>query len=550
MKLDDLIGVIHVLAGAGDFQAGAAALVDGCLAATGARHACLSVLQGQSENRSEVRVLERGFSCPSSPPETLLRLREEAYRAAGPIFRNELAEPPGCVLFAALRIGSVPLGLLALADKPGGFEDGDLRAAQAFADLAALALRDASERRALQASMAQADRLASMGMLAAGVAHEINNPLSSLLYNLQLLGEDLPAMVSTLGRCSVALESAPSLAPSEALTALGQPRLDGILARLAAIQEGARRIKGFAAALSTFSRVEQDEVGPVRLEEAIEHASAMTFHEIKYRARLVKELERTPLVRASTGKLAQVFLHLLVNAAHAIAEGDAEANEVRVRSWTEHGAALAEVSDTGSGIAPEHLPRLFEPFFTTKDVGSSGLGLAICKKIVEGYGGTIACESEVGRGTRFRIVLPAAATHEARAGRASPVGTARGRILVVDDDAGILACFERMLGDHHELVCTASGAEARALLEGGSRFDLVFCDLMMPSVSGMDLHAWLAGHDPALAVRMVFMSGGAFTPKAREFLARVPNLRLEKPLEAEVVVGVASMMVATGRAAR
>jgi PAS domain S-box-containing protein len=407
--------------------------------------------------------------------------------------------------------------------------------------------RDATERRALQMNMAQADRLASMGTLAAGVAHEINNPLSYLLYNLQIVGEDLPAMIAALRRCTVALEGEPlgrELAGAAEL--LGQRRLDELLSRLAAIQDGARRIKEFAKALSTFSRVEQSEPGLVKLDEAAEHAVAMTFHEIKYRARLSKELGPVPLVRAAAGKLSQVFLHLLLNAAYAIPEGAAEQHAIRVRTWGEGGTACAEVSDTGCGIAPDHLGRVFEPFFTTRDVGHAGLGLSICKNLVEAIGGTISLSSELGRGTTVRLTLPGCDVPGARL-VPTPRPAPRGRILVVDDDPGIRNSFERMLGAEHEVVCAGSGAEARALLEAGARFDVIFCDLMMPSVTGMDLHAWIAEHDPVLAARMVFISGGAFTPRAREFLGRVPNVRLEKPLEAEVVLGVASVLIAASQ---
>jgi PAS domain S-box-containing protein len=319
--------------------------------------------------------------------------------------------------------------------------------------------------------------------------------------------------------------------------------------------EGTNRIKEITRSLGTFSRVESVDLTPVNLHHAIERAITMAHNEIKYRARLVKDFGRIPAILASEGKLAQVFLNLLINASHAIPEGDVEGNEIRVRTWSEEGEQIVvEVSDTGSGISPEHVDRIFEPFFTTKEVGvGSGLGLAICKNLIESLGGEIGCSSERGKGTRFRIVIPVRnepVPAEARPVAAAAAPTLRGRILVIDDEPGIRSSLVRILGRAHEVVAAASGEEAREILAADRAFDLIFCDLMMPRVTGMDLHAWLVSESPELAGQMVFITGGAFTPRAREFLARVENLRLEKPLEAKLVTGMASAMVVANRGAQ
>jgi CheY-like chemotaxis protein len=292
------------------------------------------------------------------------------------------------------------------------------------------------------------------------------------------------------------------------------------------------------------------------LRHVAEQAITLAFNEIKYRARLVKDLGPVPMVLGSDGKLAQVFLNLLINAAHAIGEGHVEENQIQVRTWAEGDHVFAEVSDTGQGIAPEHQARVFEPFFTTKGVGvGTGLGLSICKNIVSGFGGEISFSSEIGKGTRFLIRLPRVSdaweSRDQGAREQAPVRAGiLGRILVVDDEAGIRGAFVRLLGRDHEVVAVSSGVEAQALLAEDRRFDLIFCDLMMPRMSGMELHAWLAGCDPGLAEQVVFVTGGAFTPGAAEYLRTVGNLRMEKPFDAATFRKAAEELIRAARAKR
>ena len=170
-----------------------------------------------------------------------------------------------------------------------------------------------------------------------------------------------------------------------------------------------RRIKEIARRLGSFSRVEKDQLTPVELRYPIESAITIASNEIKYRASVVRDIGLTAPVLASEGRLTQVFLNLLLNAAQAIEEGDAENNTIRVRTWQSGPTVLAEVQDTGCGIPPANLDRIFDPFFSTKPVGvGSGLGLNIVRSIIAGYGGKIEVESVAGKGSRFVIRLPAA----------------------------------------------------------------------------------------------------------------------------------------------
>jgi CheY-like chemotaxis protein/anti-sigma regulatory factor (Ser/Thr protein kinase) len=245
-------------------------------------------------------------------------------------------------------------------------------------------------------------------------------------------------------------------------------------------------------------------------------------------------------------------LNLLLNAAHAIGDGNPAKDEIRVRTWADAENVFAEVQDTGGGVARQNLGRIFEPFFTTKPVGvGSGLGLSICRNIIAEFGGDIHVESELGAGARFVMRLPvrrgASEPPRTQMAAAQTPASVRGRILVVDDEPAIRSIVTRVLERDHEVVTAASGDAAREILENDPRFDVVICDLMMPGMTGMDLHEWLLTHRPALAERTVFISGGAFTERASEYVARVGNTRLDKPFDPATLKRVVSEMMSPSR---
>jgi signal transduction histidine kinase len=372
----------------------------------------------------------------------------------------------------------------------------------------------ASEARRRQpAQAAQSERLAALGTLAAGMAHEINNPLTYVLLHL--------ARASQLLRRS---EGAPVAADRLV------PLIDGAL-------EGAERIRTIASGMRAFARVDEDSRVPVDLRQVIESSVRLLAHQIRLRARLVCEHREAPPVLASGGRLGQVVINLLSNAIQALPEGNASAHEIRIASGSdERGWAVVEVSDDGCGI-PEHLQaRIFEPFFTTKPVGDgTGLGLAISHGIVRSLGGTIELESAVGAGTRVTLSLPplAASPRRVRAGadRAELPRAERRRILVVDDEPAVLSAIEGLLEDAHEVVTAESGRAALDLLASGAAFDLILCDLHMPEVAGMQLYQTLSASHPEQADRIVFMTGGAFTESSRRFLAARPGPVLQKPID-------------------
>ena len=412
------------------------------------------------------------------------------------------------------------------------------------------------ERRRIQTQLLQAERLAGVGLVAAGVAHEINNPLTYVLYNLDHLQLHLPGLTRALSRCGAALEQ--QLGPEALADALGADRevMDrDLLAELTEsaqeAAEGAVRIKTIVQDLKMFSRVEQDRQAPVSLNQVIDSAANMAKSQIKHRARLVKEYGSVPEVSGSEGRLCQVFLNLLVNAAQAMDEGAAGQHEIRVRTWTAEGMVMAEVSDDGCGIDPGHLDRLFDPLFSTKPAGEgSGLGLAICRDIITAHGGRIEVHSEPGRGARFRVRLPAREGSAApEDGRPAPRGAApgpacpRGRILVVDDEGSVRRALERVFAGRCQCVTAGSGDEARRLLAQETQYDVILCDLMMRDGSGVELYGWIEQHRPTLAERTLFITGGAVTAEARSFLRRFEERTLHKPFDmSELIDRVESLL--------
>jgi PAS domain S-box-containing protein len=420
-------------------------------------------------------------------------------------------------------------------------------------------VRDETEVKRLQAMLRQADRLNSMGTLAAGVAHEINNPLTYVLYNIESLSLDLPRLANVVSRGLWAMRAA--LGEEEIKARIGpdaellEPEaLNDMSERARESLDGVERIRTISRAIGTFSRVESTERFRVDLNYAIECATTMALTVIKFRARLVTNLGKLPPIWASEGKLSQVFLNLLINAAHAIDEGDVLGNCIEIRTWAEDDHVFATIRDTGRGISEANIARIFEPFFTTKPAGvGSGLGLPICRNIVTEFGGDIGVESEPGKGTCFTVRLPVrqgiSQSPPAMPAPAREVSNAHGRILMVDDEPAILSLLVHLLGADHELVTAGSGEAAQAILEGDQSFDVILCDLMMPGMSGVDLHAWVAAHHRALAQRIVFVTGGAFTPTALEYVSLVGNLRIDKPYDTALLKGLISDLVMATRSA-
>lgn len=377
---------------------------------------------------------------------------------------------------------------------------------------AVMVFRDVTEQRRLQEQLLISERLASVGMLAAGVAHEINNPLMVISANVELLTarrNDEPVVDS----------------PPEIHT------YDQILVDL---EEASRRIRDVVRDLSVFSAPSARESKNIDVRSVLDSSLRMAKTEIRHRAKVVCELSGSPVVWGVESRLGQVFLNLLVNAAHAIPVESAQEHRIRVSLTTgDEGEVTIEVEDTGVGMSHATRDRLFTPFFTTKPLGSgTGLGLAICHRIVTSMGGSIQIESELGTGTLVRVTLPP--SPQGRAGdhdfQETPLAVSRLRVLVVDDEPTVARVFERMLSIEHDVTTVTSGQRALMLIEAGADFDAILCDLMMPQMSGMELHRRLLTSHPEQAARMIFITGGCFTAQAAAFIALPTTKRLTKPI--------------------
>jgi two-component system, cell cycle sensor histidine kinase and response regulator CckA len=382
--------------------------------------------------------------------------------------------------------------------------------------------RDVTERRKLQARLLLVDRLMSVGSLAAGVAHEINNPLSYVMGNLAFMREEL------------------------------QKREAGELLEAARdAEQGAERVRRIVKNLQEFSRADQEGTSALDLNRSIEAAIGMAWIEIRHRAQLVRDLgPDLPPVLANEAKLGQVVVNLLLNAAHALPEGEADKHRISIRTSLEGDRVLMEISDTGPGIPPEIVDRVFDTFFTTKPIGiGTGLGLSIVHSIVTDLEGEIGVDSKLGEGTTFRVRLPTAKARETAAPARSVVGYAanlRGKLLLVDDEPLIANSLRRALKEH-DVTVVRSGRRAIEVLKEAGDFDLIFCDLMMPDLTGMDVHAWVKEHRPGLEQRMVFMTGGIFTPRVQAFLHEVENHRIQKPFDLDRIRRFVESTVSRGR---
>jgi CheY-like chemotaxis protein len=275
----------------------------------------------------------------------------------------------------------------------------------------------------------------------------------------------------------------------------------------------------------------------VDVARVVESAISMAWNELRHRARLVRDFQSVPTVNANESRLGQVFLNLLINAAQAIEDGDPTRHQVRVSAVSHERGVLVEISDTGKGMGPEVLAQLFQPFFTTKPIGvGTGLGLSICRGIIDELAGEITVESELGRGTTVRVVLPASKSVPApRQSTPIPPSARRSRVLVIDDEPALCQIVYRVLSPEHDVVITQDARAALRLLAAEPEIDVVLCDLMMPEMSGMDFHARLAETAPAIAERVVFLTGGAFSSRAAQFLDSVKNTRLDKPFDPAVL---------------
>ncbi len=355
---------------------------------------------------------------------------------------------------------------------------------------------DVTERHRAQKAMFRSERMAAMGTMAASVAHEINNPLTYVLEGLRSIEKELGP---TAG-----------------------PRVKQLLSD---VKEGAERVRVITSDLQTFSRRDDEPLAPVDVSCATRTALQMLSSQLEGRARVALDLSDGVHVLASERRLVQVLMNLLLNAIHAVREVERPGgHEIRVVTRLDGGDAVVEVADTGKGVPLELMERIFEPFVTTKAVGEgTGLGLFVCRNLIGELRGRIDVDNRAEGGAVFRVRIPAAEPAKRHEGA---------RVLVIDDNVNLGRVMASALDlQRYQTKVVHSGREAVDVLTSGETFDLVFCDLMMKDVSGMDVYDELKKRRPGAEAALVFMTGGAFTERARKFLDSVPNVRLQKPFD-------------------
>jgi signal transduction histidine kinase len=356
----------------------------------------------------------------------------------------------------------------------------------------------------------QTEKLAAMGSLLAGVAHELNNPLSVVLGRADLLAQQLA----------------------------GSP----LQSRAELIAEAAERCARIVKNFLALARQRSPERQAVQLNQIIQEAVELVAYplrvdDVEVRLELAPSL---PVLWADPHQLHQVLVNLITNAHQAMRQAPPPRRlTLATRAESAAGRVVLRVADTGPGIPAEIQPRIFEPFFTTKPPAQgTGLGLSICQGIIEGHGGSIRVESPPGEGAVFVIELPVEAPPVAeRAGRAAEAlpSVRRRTILVVDDEPEIAAVLAEMLStDGHEVETAGNGRIALARLRERT-YDLILSDLRMPELDGAGLYRELERERPELLSRLIFLTGDELGGETTEFLQRTGAQALAKPFDADDV---------------
>jgi signal transduction histidine kinase len=383
------------------------------------------------------------------------------------------------------------------------------------------------ERRRLLGRLEEAERFAALGRLAASVGHEINNPLAYVAMNVEQAMGEVDRFFADL--------------PSSA------PLLPSLPVLLRECRVGLDRIRDVVRDLQRLSRRAEVRRETFSIDDLLDESLAMARNQVEHRARVRKQYNEGLRIHGDRSALGQVVLNLILNAAQALPDGRAETNAVTLTTYARDGHVHVEVSDTGAGISPQILPHIFDPFYTTKPIGEgTGLGLAVSCRIVADHGGRIDVESEVGRGSLFRIVLPAAPAPTASpllVESSEPDRTpVRARILVIDDLPAFGRTIARALVEH-EVTVVGRAEEAFTRLADDDGYDVILCDVQMPELGARGVHQRLSAEWPHLCARMIFMTGGAFTPESREFLEQTPQTILTKPFSIdELRAAVAELM--------
>lgn len=362
----------------------------------------------------------------------------------------------------------------------------------------------------LVASLERANRMSSIGVLAACIAHEVNNPLAYLAGNLAFLDER--------AKRHAPVDDEHQSALTDALNAT-------------------ERVRTIVAELKHYSREDKESSQTMRPSKVVNEALKIVRNEIRHIAEISMVLENDRVrVAAAPNRLVQVIVNLLLNAAQALSPDQKGRNTIEVRTYSDDTQVSIAVIDNGPGIPQELLERVTQPFFTTKAPGDgTGLGLAVCEEIVRQFDGSLVIENNSTGGATVTVRLPIAEKTDRSSGDIPAVvptlSTQRGRILIIDDEPLVRRALMRLLREH-EIVEAESGEGALELLKGDEDFDLILCDVMMPVLSGLDVYARVRDEFAPLDERIVFMTGGAFDPRLQSLMQATANVPvIDKPFD-------------------
>lgn len=370
--------------------------------------------------------------------------------------------------------------------------------------------------RSLERKLEASARAASLARLAAGIAHEINNPLAMTLGNIDL-----------------------------ALRALAGGELDADSTRnlLLDARHGVERSSAIVQSLKLIARADTSRTERVDVNAVVEESLGLTANATRYCANVTRDFGAVGFVEGNAASLAQLFANIVMNAADAFSPETTTRNEIHVSTRRVDDTIIVSVTDNGVGIDESLQARIFEPFFTTKDVGEGrGLGLSIANGIAQACAGSIEVRSRPGHGSTFEVRLPAL-PHVVNAPSVEPPrpiqprvpsAASRPKLLLIDDEPALVRVLKRSLDADFDVTVATQGNDAiAALVHDDQPYALVLCDLMMPDMAGPDLFAHVTSKRPELGERFVFMTGGAFTARGRAFLEQCAEPVLEKPFTLE-----------------
>ncbi|MEY4513265.1 MAG: hypothetical protein RLZZ450_5387 [Pseudomonadota bacterium] len=382
-------------------------------------------------------------------------------------------------------------------------------------------VKDLERNRAL-ARASEHERLVSLGALLGGIAHEINNPLAFVFGSIDLLQRQLTAMTR------------PSAAPDPFSVATALRALDRA-------RQGAERIAAVVRSASMFASADLEVIETVDLHEVLESSVQVASNEIRHGAHLVRSYADVPRVRGNPAKLGQVFLNLLLNAVYAIRNSGGRDHVIRLSTSTEGPYVVVTITDSASVMEPSALACMYEPASAVHGTGTRlHLGLAVSREIVENMEGHIEVELAQPQGATFRVLLPGSSRASFPAPPPKPptkVYAAREAVLIVDDEPLMCEVLAASLADDFSVTAFTSPRAALAALREHD-FEAILCDVMMPELNGMDLYEQAILDRPELGSRFVFITGGAFTERARLFLRQTGRPVVKKPCSRKELLDV------------